>query len=992
MSEIKVVSHAFTGGQYSEELHARSDLERYDLGAKELTNFIARYSGGALKRSGTRFVEFSSDALANVRCFPFRFSEDLDNSYLLVFGDGWIRFVQDGAYLVTAVGTTTSVVDGLVTLTSHGLADGNLVYLGGYSPIAVVDSATANTFQMVDIFTGASIDYDAGAVSLDVVDELVNPFAADDLDAVQYSQRLDVVKLTHVDYAPRLLTRSGGTFTIEVEQRDSGTPLLQTPVIENSGAFVRYIKVTDGGAGYSNSDTITLTDATGEGFQGFITVDSGVITAVDIVDGGRNFTGPTVVISGSTPSSAASFEVGLAETNAGFSVAVTAVFSDGKESGPTRPALVEDSINFTATQGFATYSWDPVDGAVLYNVYRSLVFPDGAEAHIGQELGYIGNTRATTFTDNNILPDFTRAPSFYFDPFAPGAIVSVDVTNGGSGYTKDSVITITDGGSGADAVVYPIVRDGEIVGVIIGRGGENYTSPSFSVSDGTGATFTIETTPTTGTYPAASFPFQRRDGYAGTTNLPMTFWASRIEDRKNHSTSAVQGDADPYSDTLDTEEVTPIRHLRPVQQGLLIMTNTDISLLRSTEGAQVTPNSKFLDTQSFIGANTVRPKVVDENILYISEQSTSVQMLTFNPVARRFDNREISINSRELFRDKVVKEMDFAYLTEKVGYGVFTDGSGFMVGMDSSQEVFGFTPMTTRGEIKDVAVLKVGTEEHVYFLVERKINGVITKSIERIIPAPTTDIEDEIFLDSALSIAKNFPAASVDVTGVEGEQTVTASSGVFAPGDVDSIIGIGGGRGVVTSYVSATEITANFTRPITRLAFEQDIVGTAAEGTWWLNPLVSTISNIPFENETVTVIADGKLQSSKTVGNGTITLDTAAAIVHIGFPYTARLITLPPAQVADGELYNSRGALVSYIRSGSFSCGKENNDLYDVSLRTTEPWNEPTELRSGVARIDVHGNWEADGGYMIESDCPFPCEISKITVFYQRGDTRSVLG
>ena len=55
----------------------------------------------------------------------------------------------------------------------------------------------------------------------------------------------------------------------------------------------------------------------------------------------------------------------------------------------------------------------------------------------------------------------------------------------------------------------------------------------------------------------------------------------------------------------------------------------------------------------------------------------------------------------------------------------------------------------------------------------------------------------------------------------------------------------------------------------------------------------STISGLDhLEGKTVAILADGTVQTSKTVSGGSITLDTAATKVHAGLPYTSTLQTM----------------------------------------------------------------------------------------------------
>lgn len=103
---------------------------------------------------------------------------------------------------------------------------------------------------------------------------------------------------------------------------------------------------------------------------------------------------------------------------------VTALTKDGlKES--SRSASVKIRCNPYATGANITLTWEPVEGAELYRVYRNN----------GGVWAYIGQTTDLSINDDNISPDGSITPPFYDDPFAaPGGIVQVKVTAPGIHY------------------------------------------------------------------------------------------------------------------------------------------------------------------------------------------------------------------------------------------------------------------------------------------------------------------------------------------------------------------------------------------------------------------------------------------------------------------------------------------------------------------------------------------------------------------------------
>ena len=49
------------------------------------------------------------------------------------------------------------------------------------------------------------------------------------------------------------------------------------------------------------------------------------------------------------------------------------------------------------------------------------------------------------------------------------------------------------------------------------------------------------------------------------------------------------------------------------------------------------------------------------------------------------------------------------------------------------------------------------------------------------------------------------------------------------------------------------------------------------------------------EGKKINILADGAVHPQKTVASGSITLDRAASVVHLGLPYESDLQTLPLA-------------------------------------------------------------------------------------------------
>src|SRR6185295_6338515 len=469
------IKYAFVSGELSPTLFGRTDLEKYDLAMERISNWYVDYRGGLSTRPGTALAGEARYPNSASKFFKFIFGPQLENTYLVIFEEGNIKFMQDGGYVLEEGKTVTGVSlgnPGIVTAAGHGYATGDLVYLFEVNGTTQVNdrlfrvggTVTANTFSILRI-DGSAVDTTAyGAYTGTGVAQRVysvpHPYLAEDLYLLRAYQIRDTLRLTHPHYRIRNLTR-----------HDHTDWTLETEVFGNDAAPVTNVTITPSSAGVAS--------------VGFI---------------------------------------------------VTWVDQDGLESLPSDMAINSVVVNYTATAGSVTVTWDGVDGAKYYNIYRTLVLPGPSDSTSAapvvskaETVGLVGQSYAPRFVDQNITPDFTQTPPIYDNPFAEFAIETIDVTAGGSGYAVTDTMTVTgDGGTGTGFDGFPIVDDsGAVIAVYITNGGFGYVAPvAISFSGGTGATAVATVGPEDGVTPRVSTVFQQRQVYAGSDNDPLTIWGS----------------------------------------------------------------------------------------------------------------------------------------------------------------------------------------------------------------------------------------------------------------------------------------------------------------------------------------------------------------------------------------------------------------------------------------------------------------------------------
>lgn len=930
---VDIVKFAFIAGEISPTLYGRTDLTKFDLGMAEAKNFFVDYRGGLSSRPGFRFMEHVAEDDKHTRMTAFAFAPDQEDTYTVLFGHEYIRFLQAGSYVLEddiAISGVTQSATGVLTATAHGLTAGRCVKISGVAGMTQLNGKTfevrspaANTFQLYSIPDGTAVNttaftaYTSGGV-IKPVYELSSPYDEDDLDGLAFDQYRDRLRITSLDFPPYDLTRSDHT----------DWDLAQAEI-----------------SPYHDGPSIT-----------------------------------------SSSTSAA----GSAQTI--FSV--TKVLANGTESVLGNMSRLENIVNYPVTEGSVSILWTAEPDAVYYNVYRSIVSV-GEDLSFGSELGYVGRTRGTKFTDPNIIPDFSRVPPSNYNPFKPGSIQSITVTAPGTGYTTgDTVAAVGAGATGTDFVGQVIVDDaGTIVNVIVKNGGSGYADPvAVSFTGGTGGTATAVVKPLTGTYPALSAIFQQRQVHAASRSEPITIWGSQYKRFENFSYSELVLDSDSYEMTLDTAGIAPVRHLLATRGGLLAMTQETIWLLNGGGvDKPLTPTNALADPQTYTGVSTLLPLRIGSGILYTEGKGYAVRMLEYSEASRVYGSVDRSLLANHLFGpDKEIIRWGFQESPFKTVWAVRADGILLAFTIVSEEEVFAWTPCETRGLFTDLLVQREGNQDVVYVTVKRFINGRWSKFIERMDLRQFVNVEDAWCVDCGLELGSSSQSGTVTIYRDEDDNyTAVRSSGSFT-GSAGKVLRVKHGIFRVDTVTSATEVALTMWAEPLNWVPQTDRAYTSPESEWTLDAPVTQLSGLDhLEGEEVAVLGDGNVFPRQVVENGAITLPNAVTRAIVGLPFTCQGKTLPLI-VPDAGIEAKRKRVVAVsprlINSRGLKMGDAYDRLYAMKERTIEAWGRPTALQDGIHHQSIGTTWDEEAFTYFKLEDPLPVTLLSLVQDMEVGD------
>jgi len=926
----QLIKYSYSTGELSPQFFGRTDIEQYDLGLAKAENWYVDYRGGLSNRPGSHFHEYIQYPEEDHKVFPFLFSDDPEDKYnIIISSDGAgasrIRFTQNGQYVLKNVASVESISTSTVTFAAEDAPDwvvGDWVYFTGINGLTRINQ------QMFEITAiGES------TISIAFYPELT-PFAPDSTFLDSPDGKIWLVYSVPSPWAAEDLS------LLRAQQK---------------------------------RDLIRLTH-----------VDYPIYNLKRVFHASWTLNEETIGFN-KTPPTGLNADPSEAGGDASIAYTVTATFRSGAETRAQTPKVRYGTFNYAVEQGSVDFSCSPKTGAEFYNWYRSAIThdPDHKMTN-GMPLGFIGSTRGTHLSDGNIVPDFTRSPPISNDPFAPGAITSINVTNPGGGHDDTTTVTINDP-DGSGFAGYPIVADGDVVGVVIQDGGKGYTDPEVVFGGaGSGANADAEAREITGTYPGVSAMFQQRQLYAGSKNFPLTVWASKIRDYDNFDYSEITNESDSYEFELDSPDLNRILHLEPERGGMLIMSKTGIWLLTGGQEQAVSPINALAEPQTFTGVSELKPLKVDNNLLYVDGKGYGVRLLTRNDFSKLYSSDDKSILSRHLFSpEKQIIDWCASTNPMRLVACVRSDGALLAFTIVPEEKVFAWTPWTTRGLYKHCAATPENFDR-IYVSVKRYINGHWVMCFESFENRDFTSQEDAFFVDCGLSLEATYPQVSVTLSGT----SLTAASTLFSSADVGKILRARNGKYLVTQYVNSTLVVVQEIR-----AAEAIVEGAPlqfAAGEWTLDAPVTEVSGLwHLEGCEVAVLADGAVVSGKTVEDGKITLDVPATRVQVGLPFTATAQTLPPV-VSDAIIETRRKRIMATVarmhETKGMEVGNSLDRLYPIKTRTTEPYNEATKLFTGLAPISIEPTWDYNTQTYFVQAQPLPATLLGHVISIEVGD------
>ena len=653
------------------------------------------------------------------------------------------------------------------------------------------------------------------------------------------------------------------------------------------------------------------------------------------------------------------------------------------ESAQSSSSSVSNNIFVTGSKN--TIIWNAVTGAARYKVYKE-------QAGV---YGFLGEINNSSTAQSVSVPYASVTDSV-------SGVHTLTITKADHGFETGDTVNVVNvsGNIVAGKFIVTKISSSEIAYVTasnLGSGNctigyvhqivDNNIAPDFS------RTPPVYDNPFSGSdnFPGAVSYFEQRRVFAGTNNDPQTIYMTKSGTESNMSFSLPIRDDDRIKFRVAAREANTIRHILPLTQ-LLLLTGSAEWRIASVNSDAITPSSISVKPQSYVGANNAQPVIVNNSMVYAAARGGHVRELGYNWQANGFITGDLSLRAPHLFDNFTISDMALAKAPLPIVW--MTSSSGKLIGFTyvPEQQIGAWHQHDTDGTFESVATVSEGDDDVVYCVIKRTINGASKKYIERMGTRLYATQRDSFFVDAGATYngTNTNTGHHVTISGgtnyTRGESvTITANYNLFnAPPSLDDV-----GDAIVlidgTNYYRCN-IVSTTSQTIATVKLDRDLPANLRSTAITTYEVArNVISNITWlEGKTVSILADGAVHPQKVVSSGSITLDRASSIVHVGLPYESDLQSLPLALQAEafgqGRVKNLNHVWVRVLESSGIFAGPSADKLVEAKQRTTEPYGSPPNLKTEDIKIMLTPTWQDNGQLFVRQSDPLPLTIVGLTL------------
>lgn len=237
-------------------------------------------------------------------------------------------------------------------------------------------------------------------------------------------------------------------------------------------------------------------------------------------------------------------------------------------------------------------------------------------------------------------------------------------------------------------------------------------------------------------YPGAVTLYQQRLVLAGSTRFPQNIWFSETGIYLSFEIGTEDDKA--ISFTLSSDQLNPIVHLAQMNTLIALTYGGEFTITAGNESA-ITPTNISVKNPSPYGCNNIRPVRVGTEIMFMQRAGKKLYSAAYDPDSFvAYTATDMTILSEHV---TVSGACDMAYQQQPDPFVWLVRNDGVMASMsiDRTQDVIAWARHSTDGAFESVVCIPSETDDVVYVITRRQVNGQTVRYVETLDSTLRTD-------------------------------------------------------------------------------------------------------------------------------------------------------------------------------------------------------------------------------------------------------------
>lgn len=279
-----------------------------------------------------------------------------------------------------------------------------------------------------------------------------------------------------------------------------------------------------------------------------------------------------------------------------------------------------------------------------------------------------------------------------------------------------------------------------------------------------------------GDYPSTVTLFEQRGIWARTSNVPNGVWGTRSGQLESMDRSRPSREDDSLAFTIIAGRVNSVNQLVSTNSLLALTSDSVFKIDGDGSGGILTGNSPPA-TRREIGRGSTRlpPLVVDNVVFYAPSTGQAVRTINYRFEVDGLTSNDVSIYSPHFFEGMEIVAWCYSQEPRSLIWAARSDGKLLCFTWEQEQNVWGWTLCETDGSVVGLCSISEEGEDRVYLLVEREVQGVTRRFVERMVSHQWDDVADCCYLDCAVSAEFTVPRSTFSgLWHLEGRTDIAA--------------------------------------------------------------------------------------------------------------------------------------------------------------------------------------------------------------------------